>query len=180
MRPHKTPFHTKPRQRKIVARRPRIHFMTICATALAARSRAIVCVADKAITFGDVISWDSDVTKIVALGHPGAVAMMSGAVEGTSRVLAALSAESNLGAIVPEIKASCERIYRECVQELIEQKFLAPNLLTRDLYQRAAAARQANSIIESIRADISRFDIDCDFIICGFDSHQSPFILDLK
>jgi hypothetical protein len=40
----------------------RLRFMTICAAALAAKSKAIVCVADKAITYGDVISWESDVT----------------------------------------------------------------------------------------------------------------------
>jgi len=45
--------------------------MTICAAALAAKSRAIVCVADKAISYGDVVSWESDVTKIVPLAHPG-------------------------------------------------------------------------------------------------------------
>src|ERR1017187_3451479 len=104
--------------------RKRLRFMTICAAALAAKSRAIVCVADKAITFGDFISWESDVTKIVKLAHPGCVAMMSGSEEGTSRVIAALVAEADLGRTIVEIKKKCEEIYKECIREIVDQKFI--------------------------------------------------------
>jgi hypothetical protein len=154
--------------------------MTICAAALAAKSKAIVCVADKAMSFGDVISWDSDVTKIVPLSHPGCVAMMSGPEEGTSRVLSALLAIADLGSTVEEIKKTCEREYGECVQELIEQKFLKPRLLTKELYKTATTGAEVNSAIEALSSEIKGYSIGCDFIVCGFDSKKSPFILDLS
>jgi 20S proteasome alpha/beta subunit len=154
--------------------------MTICAAALAAKSKAIVCVADKAISYGDFISWESDVTKIVQLPHPGCVAMMSGEEEGTSRVLSALAAVESLGSTTAEIKSKCEQIYADCVTELLNQKFIKTRMLTRELYERAVSKEQVNSVIQSISEEIHRFNIGCDFIVCGFDSRKSPFIFDLK
>lgn len=164
--------------RKAFPRR-KIRFMTICAAALAAKARAIVCVADKSLTYGDIISWESDVTKIVQLAHPGCVAMMSGEEEGTSRVLAALAAIPDLGSTVAAIRKKCEETYRECIRELVDQKFIYPRLLTREIYEKAIAKKQVNTVIQSISAEIRRYDIACDFILCGFDSKNSPFILDL-
>jgi len=154
--------------------------MTICAAALAAKSKAIVCVADKAITYGDIISWESDVTKIVQLAHPGCIAMMSGDEEGTSRVLSALAAVPDLGNTVAEIRTKCEGVYRECIREVVDQKFIYPRLLTREIYEAAIAKEQVNVVIQAISAEIARYDIGCDFIICGFDSKKAPFILDLS
>lgn len=154
--------------------------MTICAAALAAKSKAIVCVADKAITYGDFISWESDVTKIVQLAHPGCVAMMSGEEEGTSRVLSALATVESLGDTTAQIKSKCEEVYDECVKELVDQKFIKTRMLTREIYEKAVSKEQVNSVIQSLSAEIHSFNIGCDFIICGFDSRKSPFIFDLK
>ena len=154
--------------------------MTICAAALAAKSKAIVCVADKAITYGDIISWESDVTKIVRLAHPGCLVMMSGSEEVTSRVISALAAEPTLGATVAEIKEKCEDVYKECIQELVDQKFIFPRMLTREAFARAIEKEQVNSVIQNINAEIALYlakDVDCDLILCGFDSQKSPFII---
>jgi hypothetical protein len=151
--------------------------MTICAAALAAKSRAIVCVADKALSYGDYITWESDSTKIIPLSHPGCLAMFSGEEEGISRVISALSAKENLGATASEIAKTCEGEYKTCVQELVDHRFLFPRLLTRDQYQRAVSAKQSNPIIESLSAEIKAFNIACDLLICGFDSQSRPFIL---
>lgn len=151
--------------------------MTICAAALAAKSKAIVCVADKALSYGDFITWESDSTKIVRLSHPGCVAMFSGEEEGTSRVLSALLARDNLGSTTSEIAKACESEYKTCVEELIALKLLNPRLLTREHYERAVSGRQSNSVIEGLSAEIKAFDIECEFLICGFDSNSKPFIL---
>lgn len=168
-----------PKSRPPKTPKKRFRFMTICAAALAAKSKAIVCVADKAITYGDVVMWESDVTKIVQLAHPGCVAMMSGEEEGTSRVLSALAAVDSLGSTVADIKKKCEEIYVECVNELIEQKFLKPRLVSRATYETATSKEQVNTVIQAISNEVNLFDIGCDFILCGFDSRKSPFILDL-
>jgi len=154
--------------------------MTICAAALAAKSKAIVCVADKALTYGEFISWDSDVTKIVRLAHSGCIAMMSGEEEGTSRVLAALAAVDNLGDTVMEIKKNCEEIYVECVNELVVQKFIKPKSLTREIYEEAVRKEQVNSVIQSVSHQINSFNIGCDFVVCGFDSKKLPFLIELR
>jgi hypothetical protein len=156
--------------------------MTICAAALAAKSRAIVCVADKAITYGDIISWESDVTKIVRLGHPGCVLMMSGGEESTSRIISELASLESLGSTVAEIKKKSEEIYRRCVQEILDQKFIYPRLLTRDIYEKAIAKETVNTIIQGISAEMAKYVvewIDCSLLLCGFDSTKSPFILNI-
>jgi hypothetical protein len=75
--------------------------MTICAAVLAANSKAIVCIADKALTFDSSqeggprlqsIQWDSDCTKIVTLGQTGFLCAFSGGEDGISRVLSNLLA----------------------------------------------------------------------------------------
>jgi hypothetical protein len=157
--------------------------MTICAAALAAKSKAIVCVADKAITYGDIISWESDVTKIVRLAHPGCVVMMSGTEESTSRVISELASLESLGDTVAEIKKKCEEIYRKCVQEILDQKFIYPRLLTRDIYEKAMAGETVNAVIQGISAEMARYVaewIDCSLLLCGFDSKKYPFILNVS
>lgn len=52
--------------------------MTVCVAALASDMKAIVCVADKAISYGDgYIQWDADSGKITKLNPSGAVVMVS-------------------------------------------------------------------------------------------------------
>jgi len=69
--------------------------MTICAAAFACNSEAIVCVADKALTFGELITWESDSTKLIQLPQPGCVAMMSGEEEGIPQARLPQSAKRN-------------------------------------------------------------------------------------
>jgi hypothetical protein len=42
--------------------------MTICCAAFGDNSKAIVCIADKGISYGDTIQWDSDSSKIFPIG----------------------------------------------------------------------------------------------------------------
>ena len=45
--------------------------MTVCVAALAADFNAVVCVADKALSYGEYIQWDSDSSKIVKINPSG-------------------------------------------------------------------------------------------------------------
>lgn len=150
--------------------------MTICAAALAANSRAIVCVADKALSWGDYFTWESDSTKIIQLAHPGCVAMISGGEEGTTRVISSLLSHVDLGTTAGAIKTKCESDYTQCVEELINIKFLNPQLIDPKEYKKAVLAAPANSIIEGVSKEVRGFDVDCELIICGFDSKSKPFI----
>jgi 20S proteasome alpha/beta subunit len=171
-----------PKFRPLRVPKKRLRFMTICAAALAAKSKAIVCVADKAITYGDIISWESDVTKIVQLAHPGCVLMMSGSEESTSRIISELASLESLGNTVAEIKKKCEKTYQKCVQEILDQKFIYPRLLTRAIYEQAMSKENVNAVIQGISAEMAKYVvdwIDCSLLVCGFDSKKSPFILNI-
>ena len=64
--------------------RPRKGPMTVCTSALAAEEKAIVCMADKALSYGDTIPWDSDSSKMFALSNEALVIMFAGSEEPTS------------------------------------------------------------------------------------------------
>ncbi len=44
--------------------------MTVCVAAICESSKAIVCVADKAITLNQSIQWDANASKILPIGKP--------------------------------------------------------------------------------------------------------------
>src|SRR5581483_11404761 len=118
----------RPRDAKNIASQRR-RYMTICVAALAAEGKAIICVSDKALTYGDYIQSESDISKILTLNPSGCVIMISGEEEGVSKVLAGLIVKA--GEIGQDIAATlkiCEEEYRDALNELIESHFLKPRL----------------------------------------------------
>ena len=77
--------------RRLVYHRKRIEAtrMTVCLAALAAQSNAVICVADKALTYGDRIQWDAEVGKMYTMNPSGLLVMMSDEGNG-SRVIGTL------------------------------------------------------------------------------------------
>ena len=68
--------------------------MTVCVASLSDNEKCIVCVADKALSYGDYIQWDSDCSKIISL-HDKAIALV------------ASGRESHVTAVMEHIKAKC-------------------------------------------------------------------------
>ena len=68
--------------------------MTICIAALADEGNAIVCVADKMLSFtnplGDYAQWDSDVTKIIPIPKTSIHAFIAGSLGHCEAVLSEL------------------------------------------------------------------------------------------
>jgi hypothetical protein len=155
--------------------------VTVCVGALAADMRAIVCVADKAISYGDgYIQWDADSGKITKLNPGGALVMVSD--EGNApRVLAKLfeKAAQVGGKKRSETVALCEGQYKDAVDALVEATFLKPRLLDRDAYLKAITQTKVNHLMRSLADEIKAFDMKCDLLICGFDVDSVPFILDV-
>ncbi|MFZ0589403.1 MAG: hypothetical protein WAM39_02855 [Bryobacteraceae bacterium] len=153
--------------------------MTICVAALAADGQAIVCVADRSVSYGDDITGESDVTKIVSLGS-GAVAMVSGAENEYERVLAKLGRNTNLGKSIPDTINYCEEKYKETRKELLATRILEPNLTDEARLRESASAPTANKYIRKLMEQVSRFELQCSIILCGFDEAGAPYILSLS
>src|SRR4030081_1591998 len=94
--------------------------MTVCLAALAQDSRAIVCMADKALSYGDYIQWDSDSSKMIPLEPSGSLVMFSGAEKGMSRVLAELlETEGACGYGKMETRGWAETRYKSALDQII-------------------------------------------------------------
>lgn len=155
--------------------------MTVCLAAFADSHKAIVCIADKSFSYGDYIQWDSDNSKITFLNKKGTTALMAGGEEATARVLGKLVARGEeLGDDAAQTAKICEEEYSAAMTELIEAKFLRPNLLSREDYRGALTATQVNPHIKAIAEDIKNFEMDSQFIICGIEKDDNAFILDLS
>jgi hypothetical protein len=155
--------------------------MTVCVAALAGDKTAIVCVADRAVSYGGLIQWDSsDSGKIIKLNPSGSVVMISDEGDGP-RVLDALFERApDIGAKKRStIRGTCEEQYRLAVDDLVEAKFLRPRLLDRSKYVAAITGGTVNDLIRSQADEIKNFDMRCDLLCCGFDSDRVPFIFDL-
>ena len=72
--------------------------MTVCIAAIAEEGRSIVCMSDRALSYGQTTQWDSDSSKMFPLRKGGMIIMFSGDEEPTSRILGRVIArEAELG-----------------------------------------------------------------------------------
>lgn len=96
--------------------------MTVCVAAIAADFKAIVCVADKALSYGDYIQWDSDSSKIIKVNPSGTLLLFSGDEEPNSKVLAnfIVQADNLWGKERRSIVKVCEDQYMDALNDLVE------------------------------------------------------------
>jgi hypothetical protein len=161
--------------------------MTVCIGVLAAESKAIVCVADRYITYSDEIAGDTDSSKILSLGDNGTHVMISGADRSIGRVLAKLVLHDDLGKSKEITKKYCEEAYREAEREILELRYLGP-FIASDEYKQALLKKRVNSVIRSISKKIDKDrDENCDdptfscsVVLCGFDEKEKPYLLSLE
>lgn len=155
--------------------------MTICIVALSQVTKAIVCVADKALSYRDTeTQYDTDTTKIVHFGlEKKLVALISGGPHST-QVLANLQAIPDLGDNVLATIQAAETAYHDAYQLAQEKAVLIPRGLNRQLYEKILTKPRVNSVIENTVVDMKKFNMDCDIILAGFDTRNLPFILALE
>jgi hypothetical protein len=156
--------------------------VTVCVAALAADFKAIVCVADKALSYGDFIQWDSDGSKIVKINPSGTLLLFSGQEMPISKVTGALNAKGkqlwwkDRNTIIQ----TCEDEFKLVLDRIIDSKFLAPRLLKREDYIKAVTGPGINEHMKDLAEQIAKFELDCDVLVCGFDMMETPFILSLE
>ncbi len=96
--------------------------MTVCVAALS--SDGIVCVADRALTFGDYTQWDSDCIKIINI-RGEAISMNSSQTEvDYTRVMQGLSEIKNYSVPRYEMIELLRRKFLECLMIRRHLKFL--------------------------------------------------------
>ena len=160
--------------------------MTVCIGVLAADSEAIVCVADRYITYSDEIAGDTDSSKILPLGENGTHVMISGVDTSIGRVLAKLVLHDDLGQSKQATQKYCEEAYREAEREILELRYLGP-FLSSEEFRQALLKKRVNSVIRSIskKIDSDRDEscndptFSCAFVLCGFDEQKKPYLLSL-
>jgi len=162
--------------------------MTICIAAFAAESKAIVCIADRAVTYasttgGPSSQADEGIQKIVELGRTGWIALIADDVPFAQKVTDEMN--SNIGSerspTAQQMMRWARTAYEKYQEEEIVARVLTPNLLTRDDFLRRPAALQpldTKYVLEIARL-IQEVDVNCTLLICGFDA-QGPHIIKVR
>lgn len=153
--------------------------MTVCIAALAAQSRAIVCIADRAVTYssstgGPSSQADAGAQKIVEIGATRWVSLIGGDIHFAQRVVdrmvAAVGADRN--PTRQRMQTAAKDAFTECLNQEITDQVLTPNMLTRDDFFRRPASTQLldQKYVLEIARLITQVAVDSALIVCGFDS----------
>jgi hypothetical protein len=168
--------------------KPRIPFprrkpiaMTVCIAAIAAKSKAIVCIADRALTFAGATASaqsDSGVTKIVDIPNTRWCAMFSGDdLTFPERVLglteSALSTEKRNHADRAKMESAVKSAFETQWSNEIEDQILKPKLLTKASFTVPRATRDARLLdttyLNALSEQIASHAHNCSMIFAGFD-----------
>jgi hypothetical protein len=159
--------------------------MTICIGVLAADEEAIICIADRFMAYNTDIAGETDSVKIFPVGDNGARALISGTDDAVGRVLAKLIQHDDLGKNRAASMKYCEDAYREAEREMLAMRFVGP-FIKIEAYEAALLKRKVNEVIKAISEEIDQARKDpnqpffnCGFLLCGFDEHRKPYILNL-
>jgi hypothetical protein len=156
--------------------------MTVCIAAFAAKSKAIVCIADRALTYpgyGGNSETDSGIAKIVEL--PGnwcalfSCDMLTFPRRILDRVKETLSAHEKITRQLVEDVA--HEAYTFCWRQELEDRILIPVLLTMDDFTKRSNELQPldSDLVAKLAQQMSDHRQVCSIIFCGFDG-ETPHI----
>ncbi len=155
--------------------------MTVCVASFAEKSKAIVCIADRAVTYpsyGSPVQSDSGMKKIVDVGGTKWCALFSGDTSFAQQVVARLSgkahAADSAGVTIDFTWMSANGLlaYQDCYEETVENEVLRPNFLTRELFISRSKKLQPldAQFIASVNEKLQQFELSCQIMFCGFDT----------
>ena len=114
----------------------RAQFMTVCIAALA--DGAIICVADKALTYGQSIQWDADASKITTLDNGKSLILLAGDDSPTNRLLRKINhLTDEFSGDQFSLMSILEQAMKDAFSEEQEICVLHPEMLTKDGYLKA-------------------------------------------
>ena len=152
--------------------------MTICIAALA--DGAIVCIADKMLSFGDHSEWDSDVTKIhrVAGTH---VLFAGGLSESQSVIEAFHVATGNTKYYYTGLAQVLESAYKKTYSQAQDTNILHKAGISREKYEDAISSPNVVSQpIFYVFNEMREFTFECDIMMCGFDAAPAAYIVSIS
>ncbi len=154
--------------------------MTVCIAAIAAKSRAIVCIADRALTFAGFAAsaqTDSGVTKIVDIPGTNWCAMFSGDdLTFPERVLglvaSEISKEKKIQCDRPRMESAVKKAFDAQWKTEVEDHILKPKLLSMEsLTAEPKDVRLLDTTyLNTLAGEIADYKHNCSMIFCGFDS----------
>lgn len=153
--------------------------MTVCIGAIVADGKAIVCVADKSITYGDFITGEADASKIVRLPS-GVVVMVSGDVPSYERYMKKLGLRDTLGSDVRALIKGCEDDYLEMREELITIRHLQPVFMDKAAFHEQSLKNEQNEFVKSLLDTVRTFKAECSVLVGGFDQNGDAFLVGVE
>jgi hypothetical protein len=151
------------------------HSMTVCVAAICEQSKAIVCVADKAITLNQSIQWDADASKILPIGKlnrkPPCLALFSGEEDFSLDLVAELEKDSDFGKSLRGSMSIAETAYKTLLDKRVETEVLIPKLLKKSDYLGLLGGPSVTSeYVKSLAREINEYEINCSMLVCGFEN----------
>jgi len=177
LRPLREKRHYKDHSRK----RREARSMTVCVAAMAAERQAIVLIADKMITLGDIVS-DTSICKMSRLANTSWIVMVAGTISIADEIIMRVAYELEKNPRDADQEYSMmkvvSRVYTEVYQEHLEATVLTPKLLTKKLaFERESTLHPLHQkLADEIDEDRKQFRWSCELLVCGFDSKRDPTI----
>lgn len=155
--------------------------MTICISALAENGKAIVCVADKMLSFsnplGDFVQWESDVTKIIPIQKTSVNALIAGGMGQCEAILSGLIGIHKPDDDVTSLMTSLETVYKDNYSHFQEIDVLHKRGITKEAYHSAIISAALSTLTAEIVDDMKNYAFDCDIILCGINDSYRPYII---
>jgi hypothetical protein len=163
--------------------------MTVCIATLAERSKAIVLVSDKAVTYGDGVAGpamqdDTDVQKMLPLVGSQWMTLTAGTGWVCDSIIRSVESKIRNGrpfASALEVSALFEESYREHYDKMMDKYVFQRMRLTRPLW--AERSRELlplpDSVTDRVSKELRKFSLNCALLICGFDPRGKANILSI-
>lgn len=161
--------------------------MTVCVAAFANNRKAVVLVADKAITYGGyarppVQAETGGIEKMLSIGDSTWKALMAGNPTVTELIIRRtglrLAAEPNLAGSLDTMMETVKTAYQEAREQGLDDEILRPRLLTKELLiaRPSTLVPLDSQYFADVAKRVADFRMGCDLLVCGFDAQGTGHI----
>jgi hypothetical protein len=166
---------------------PERRYMTVCLAAFAEKSKAIVMVSDKAVTYGGrdsltPMQYDTGVKKFVRVGESFWYALIAGdptfalsVVKGAEDII---DLNPDLPKSVTGMMACFKASYQKRREGMVEDVVLSPRLLTKKLFVARSTELQPldQEFFFGVSLEAKNLKTNSSLLVCGFDKTGIPHI----